>query len=211
MFRRLSSLRRVAVDRSLSLFHGEAKPPLRYYPDAKTSHHPSRRASFSFAWRYHGCADRFAPMRCRRAVRWAGVLFVGGHPKRRRVIRGDDRISQVPAEPSVAMHMLLRPRKNRTGLATPSRRHGPGNGNVQGFFNCTFEAQSHGLATDCLRFAVPVARQRRKTRLRLLAKLYRAGFGPAEFYREVSVMCRSHRILLSRACLAQSLLILLSL
>jgi hypothetical protein len=60
MFRRLSSLRRVAVDCSLSLFHG-------YYPDAKTSRHPSRRASFSFAWRYHGCAgvcSHPAPTRC---------------------------------------------------------------------------------------------------------------------------------------------------
>jgi len=113
--------------------------------------------------------------------RWAGVLVAGGHPIRRRLIRGDGRISQVPAEPSVAMHMLLRPRKNRTGLAFTSRRRGPGYGNVQGFFNWTFEAQSHGLTTGCLRFAVAVFRPRRKTRLRLLARLCRAGFAPAEF------------------------------
>ena len=71
----------------------------------------------------------------------------------------------------------------RTGrdFAFTSRRHGPGYGNVQGFFNWTFEAQSHGLTTGCLRFAVAVFRPRRKTRLRLLARLCRAGFAPAEF------------------------------
>ena len=181
MFRRPPSLCRVVLGCGLSRLH-------RYYSNAKTSRHPSRRASFSFAWRYHGRVGDLLPCDGRRALAGPGCwLQAATHGERAcpshtpPIIRGEDRISQVPAEPSVAMHMLLRPRKNRTGLATPSRRHGPGNGNVQGFFNCTFEAQSHGLATDCLRFAVPVARQRRKTRLRLLAKLYRAGFGPAGF------------------------------
>lgn len=45
-----------------------------------------------------------------------------------------------------------------TGLAFTSRRHGPGAGNALGFFDDTFEAQSHGLATRCLRFAVAVTR-----------------------------------------------------
>ena len=65
MFRRLSSLRRVAVDHSLSLLH-------RYYPDAKTSRHPSRLASFSFAWRYHGRAGDLLPCEGRRALAGPG-------------------------------------------------------------------------------------------------------------------------------------------
>ena len=48
----------------------------------------------------------------------------------------------------------------------------------------------------------------RKTRLRLSAELCRAGFAPAGFHREVSAMfSASHRFLLSRACLAQSLFV----
>ncbi len=60
------------------------------------------------------------------------------------------------------------------------------------------------------RLAVYASQQRvtplpRKTRLRLLAKLCRAGFAPAGFHREVSAMfSASHRVLLSRASLAQS-------
>jgi hypothetical protein len=52
---------------------------------------------------------------------------------------------------------------------------------------------------------------RGKARLRPLATLCCARFAPAEFYREVSVVCRSHDILLlSQACLAQSPFIPLS-
>src|SRR5260370_31845166 len=39
----------------------------------------------------------------------------------------------------------------------------------------TFEAQSRGFGTGCLRFAPPVTRTGRKTRFRLLAKLCREG------------------------------------
>ena len=38
-----------------------------------------------------------------------------------------------------------------------------------------FEAQSHGFGTGCLRFAVQVTRTPRKTRFRLLARLFRTG------------------------------------
>ena len=54
VLRRPASLRRVAADRSLSLLH-------RYYQDATTSRHSSRRASSSFAWRYHGCVTSSLP------------------------------------------------------------------------------------------------------------------------------------------------------
>ncbi len=42
-----------------------------------------------------------------------------------------------------------------------------------------FGARSHGFRTHCLRFAARVAPDPRKTRFRLVASLYRAGFGPA--------------------------------
>jgi hypothetical protein len=42
----------------------------------------------------------------------------------------------------------------------------------------SFEAQSRGLRARCLRFAAGVAHGSRKTRFRLLARLYRAGFHP---------------------------------
>ena len=39
----------------------------------------------------------------------------------------------------------------------------------------SFEAQSHGFSTRCLRLAAPVTRSPPKTRFRPLAKLYRVG------------------------------------
>ena len=61
-----------------------------------------------------------------------------------------------------------------------------------------FEAQSHGFSTRCLRFAEPVTRTRRKTRFRLLARLYRTDpmvhEGPSERFQS----CFLHLILLSQ-------------
>ncbi len=49
-----------------------------------------------------------------------------------------------------------------------------------------FGAQSHGLSTRCLRFVGRVTPVPRKTRFRLVANLYRAGFVPAGSHRKVS-------------------------
>ena len=56
----------------------------------------------------------------------------------------------------------------RTGRNSPCRsaRRGHGYGNGRGFFNWTFEAQSHGPTTRCLRFAPMRCRPARKTRFR---------------------------------------------
>jgi hypothetical protein len=66
-----------------------------------------------------------------------------------------------------------------------------------------FGAQSHGLGTDCLRFARWVAPVGRKTRFRLLAKLYRVGLAthrvPAKGFCDVQYI----NFPLSRAFLAQ--------
>src|ERR1019366_2136004 len=62
--------------------------------------------------------------------------------------------------------------------ARPSRRLGAAPACVYngGSRNEYFEAQSHGIGTRCLRFAVRVTSSPRKTYFRLLAKLCRAGF-----------------------------------
>jgi hypothetical protein len=49
------------------------------------------------------------------------------------------------------------------------------------------EAQSHGLATPCVRFAAKVAPGPRNTRFRLVANLCRAGLTPAGFHQKFSV------------------------
>ena len=55
------------------------------------------------------------------------------------------------------------------------RRRGPRSVHHEGSHIRTFEAQSHGFGTGCLRFAGRVTPTPRKTRFRLLARLFRAG------------------------------------
>jgi hypothetical protein len=91
---------------------------------------------------------------------------------------------------------------------SPSRsiQLGCGSGNDRNFFDGLSR-----LNHMAQRLAVYASQQRvaplpRKTRLRLSARLCRAGFAPAGFHREVSAMfSASHRFLLSRVSLAQSL------
>ena len=94
MFRRPPSLRRVVLDRDCPGFIGTARtlrlpvilPAALGFP------------SLGGATGAPEICSHAAPPRCR----WAGVLVVSGHPMRCRFSRGDDRISLVPAEPSVA-------------------------------------------------------------------------------------------------------------
>jgi len=55
------------------------------------------------------------------------------------------------------------------------RRRGPRYVHGEGSRIAAFEAQSHGFGTGCLRFAGRVAPTPRKTRFRLLARLFRTG------------------------------------
>jgi len=55
------------------------------------------------------------------------------------------------------------------------RRRGPRYVHGEGSRTRTIEAQSHGFGTGCLRFAGRVTPTPRKTRFRLLAKLFRTG------------------------------------
>ena len=76
--------------------------------------------------------------------------------------------------PACALALLSDPgRTHASGHAM--RRRGPRSVHHEGSRIRTFEAQSHGFGTGCLRFAGRVAPTPRKTRFRLLAKLFRTG------------------------------------
>ena len=76
--------------------------------------------------------------------------------------------------PRCALALLFDPgRTDASGHAM--RRRGPRCVHDEGSRIRTFEAQSHGFGTGCLRFAGRVAPTPRKTRFRLLAKLFRTG------------------------------------
>src|SRR5215471_2433813 len=66
----------------------------------------------------------------------------------------------------------------------------------------SFEAQSHGLCTRCLRFALGIAPPGRKTRFPLLSAL-RGGIGYPQDSNERFPRCFLHLFLLSQACLTQ--------
>ena len=95
----------------------------------------------------------------------------------------------------------LRPRQDRR--VRPLRHAGaaPALTTTKAPAFATFEAQSHGFGTGCLRFAGRVTPPPRKTRFRLLARLYRTGLAtrrvPSKGFKAVSL----HLILLSQACL----------
>jgi hypothetical protein len=94
-----------------------------------------------------------------------------GHAATRCAAIGRWRKQDLPSSrtgPLAVPHMLLRPRTDRTELALALRcGAATGKGYGRGSVNGTFEAQSHGLAARCPRFAAPVARSRRRTRFRL--------------------------------------------
>src|SRR5262249_8763617 len=66
----------------------------------------------------------------------------------------------------------------------------------------SFEAQSHGLCTCCLRFALGIAPPGRKTRFPLLSAL-RDGIGYPQDSSERFPSCFLHLFLLSQAFLTQ--------
>ena len=146
---------------------------LRYYQGAMTSRRPSRCASFPSHKRYHSSA-RVSPTRGRALPR-AGLLELVtrylrpgfSQWKRRDLLRswGTPIVllpcSSTPVGPT---HQAIR----RIGTA-------PAVSTAKAPALRTFEAQSHGFGTGCLRFAGRVAPTPRKTRFRLLARLSRTG------------------------------------
>jgi hypothetical protein len=90
------------------------------------------------------------------------------------LVGGDDRISYVPGEPVVLLPCSPTP-AGPTHQAFAMRRRGPRYVHGEGSHYAAFEAQSHGFGTGCLRFAGRVTSTPRKTRFRLLARLFRTG------------------------------------
>ena len=145
----------------------------RYYQGAMTSCRPSRRASFPSLGDTTRSA-RISPARDR-AQPWAGLLELVtrylqpgfGQWKRQDLLRSwGTPIVLLPCSSTPA---------GPTHQAIAMRRRGPRSDHDEGSRNRTFEAQSHGFGTGCLRFAGRVAPTPRKTRFRLLAKLFRTG------------------------------------
>jgi hypothetical protein len=116
---------------------------------------PSRRVSFCFAWQYQVLRLCFAPCGPERPT--AGQGFIIRSPYRK-IAPGDDQ--GLPSSWGALLHLcrVLRPRRDRTHQALavcptrpprcPHRRLAAGS---------TLEAQSHGLSTGGLRFAVVIA------------------------------------------------------
>ena len=127
----------------------------------------------AFAWRYHPSA-RVSPARGR-ALSRAGLLELVTRYlqpgirqwKRQDLLRSwGTPIVLLPCSPTPV---------GPAHLAITVRRRGPRSVHHEGSRIRTFEAQSHGFGTGCLRFAGRVAPTPRKTRFRLLAKLFRTG------------------------------------
>ena len=127
----------------------------------------------SFAWRYHPSA-RVSPAR-RPSAAAGGVLELVTRylrPGFRRWKRQDllrswgTPIVLLPCSPTPA---------GPTHQAITMRRRGPRCVHDEGSRIWSYEAQSHGFGTGCLRFAGRVTPAPRKTRFRLPARLYRTG------------------------------------
>ena len=128
----------------------------------------------SFAWRYHSQRSRFARTRPSAA---AGGSPGVGHPvsPAGTLVSGNDRISYVPGEPRLCSCPALRPRQDRRIRPLRCAGAAPAVSTTKAPALRTFEAQSHGFGTGCLRFAGRVTPPPRKTRFRLLARLFRTG------------------------------------
>jgi hypothetical protein len=126
----------------------------------------------AFAWRYHPSA-RVSPARGRALPRAAFWSWLPGISSREQSVETAGSPTFL-GNPHCALALLSDPgRTNASGHAM--RRRGPRCVHDEGSRIRTFEAQSHGFGTGCLRFAVRVTPAPRKTRFRLLAKLFRTG------------------------------------
>ena len=124
--------------------------------------------------RYHPLRSRFAPLRGRAPPR-AGLLELVTRylrPGSCRWRRQDlPRSWGTPIVPCPA----LRPRQDRRIRPLRCAGAAPAASTAKAPACIAFEAQSHGFGTGCLRFAGRVAPTPRKTRFRLLARLFRTG------------------------------------
>ena len=145
----------------------------RYYQGAMTSCRPFRRASFPSLGDTTRSA-RVSPA-TRPSAAAGGVLELVtrylrpgvGQWKRQDLLRSwGTPIVLLPCSPTPV---------GPTHQAIMMRRHGPRADHDEGSCIRPFGAQSHGFGTGCLRFAGRVTPTPRKTRFRLLARLFRTG------------------------------------
>ena len=137
-----------------------------------TSCRPSRRTSLpSFDGTTQALSFRpHAAERCHARVFWSWSPGTSV----RDYVSGNGRISYVPGKPAVLLPCSPTP-AGPTHQALTVRRRGPRYVHGEGSHKVAFEAQSHGFGTGCLRFAGRVTPTPRKTRFRLLARLFRTG------------------------------------
>ena len=140
-----------------------------------TSCRPSRRASLPSLG---GTSDRarfFAPADSDACSAGPGLLAVRPTRDAASVAMETPGTPMFLGNPLFPFAHVLRPRQDRAHQASKVCRHGPRYVHGEGSHKAAFEAQSHGFGTGCLRFAGRVTPTPRKTRFRLLAKLFRTG------------------------------------
>jgi hypothetical protein len=135
---------------------------------------PFHRASLSFAWRYHASRLSFRSLRSRTPNRGPGVR----HPVPTTGMIRMEAIQGLPGFWTTLMQLrpVLRPRPERTPLAVTVCRCCPRGVKNEGSMRVVLS----GLDSTALLLAVyaspsPLRCRRRKTRFRLLARLYRVG------------------------------------
>jgi hypothetical protein len=152
---------------------------LRYYQGAMTSCRPFRRASFPSLGDTTRSA-RVSPARGR-ALPWAVCWSWSPGSSGREWVSGDDRISYVPGEPDCALALLFDPGRTdasgllRCGGAAPVMSTTKAPAKQLSRLNHTASALAAGTMRSMVGFAGRVAPTPRKTRFRLLARLFRTG------------------------------------
>jgi hypothetical protein len=149
MSRRPPSLHRVAIEDDCPDFNGTTRT-------LRLPAIPPAAASFPSPQRYHGCVGCFAPDWLADAASGPGCCFRAAIRRAACCLRGDDWVSQVPAQsPLPSRSCSFDP--GETGWNSPCRSNPawPRFGERPWLSRWTFEAQSHGLMARCLRFAVP--------------------------------------------------------
>ena len=127
----------------------------------------------AFVWRYP--LMRLSSLHAaRRRQQGLGQFGCGCSPAT--LSAGNVRVSQVPGESSCAFAPALDPGRTVTPRLDDATTRPPRILTRRLPRLSSFEAQSRGFNTRCLRFAPPVARTGRQTRFRLLARLCRVGF-----------------------------------
>ena len=156
-------------------------PPLRrYYQDATTSCLPSRRASFpSLGGTTVASSVRSFVAQDARAT-GRGTSAIRRVPRNHPLLpRKRQDLPSSCGTPMTCLRVLFDSGRTDSRLANNvAAGMAPAKGTTRASANETFETQSHGFQVRCLRFAGRVTPAPRKTRFRLLARLYRVGFSP---------------------------------